>query len=280
MTRFSFLSALLFGFLAHGAQAQTLSYNSPDSVLISKSENFKPDTSRILVGVYIIKGFKADKDGNGFDCKDPYILRGNKEVWGSIWNVNDIPFFDSGTVCSNDAHQWSFDVQPTDDEWKIVVFDVDKDGINYRIDIGILAVENLDAFQDKRTELEDNGTLLSSGSLSINSRNQGFDISDDKDSPTSSEALQELPSAISLNQNYPNPFNPQTTITYQIDSPQHVRLDVFNAQGQRIQTLVDGMRPAGQHSVRFDAVGLSSGLYVYRLQTSGETLVRKMILVR
>ena len=90
----------------------------------------------------------------------------------------------------------------------------------------------------------------------------------------------ELPNAISLKQNYPNPFNPQTTITYQIDSPQHVRLDVFNAQGQRIQTLVDGVRAVGEYSIRFDAGGLPSGLYAYRLQTSGETRVRKMMLVR
>ncbi len=280
MKHFFFLSALLFGFLTHGSQAQTLSYNSPDSVLIAKSEYFTPDTSRVLVRVHIIEGFKADKDGNGFDCNDPYVLRGDKEVWRSIWNVNDISFFDSDTACVNSEYQWSFNITSNDDPESEIIFDVDVEGVNYTIVLLVYTMDGQETLTQKRIELENNGTLLSSGSLSINSRNQGFDIQDDKDSSTSSEAPQELPSAIFLDQNYPNPFNPQTTITYQIDSPQHVRLDVFNAQGQRIQTLVDGMQATGGHSVRFNASGLPSGIYVYRVQAGGEILTRKMILVR
>lgn len=263
--------------LAHG---QTLSYNSPDSVLIAKSEYFTPDTSRVLVRVHIIEGFKADKDGNGFDCNDPYVLRGDKDVWHSIWDAGKISFFDSGTACVNNEYQWSFDVTSNDDPESDIIFDVDVEGVNYTIVLLVYTMDGQETLAQKRIELEDNGTLLSSGSLSINSRNQGFDIQDDKDSSTSSEAPQELPNAISLEQNYPNPFNPRTTITYQIDTPQHVRLDVFNAQGQRIQTLVDGMRATGDHHISFDAAGLSSGVYVYRIHTETEAHTRKMLLVR
>ena len=90
----------------------------------------------------------------------------------------------------------------------------------------------------------------------------------------------ELPDAFALGQNYPNPFNPSTAIEYELPTPQHVRLEVFDASGRSVGVLVDGIRPAGTHSVRFDADNLPSGLYVYRLQANGETRTRKMTLLR
>ena len=90
----------------------------------------------------------------------------------------------------------------------------------------------------------------------------------------------ELPDAFALGQNYPNPFNPSTAIEYELPTPQHVRLEVFDATGRSVGVLTDGMRPAGTHSVRFDADNLPSGLYVYRLRANGETLTRKMTLLR
>ncbi len=90
----------------------------------------------------------------------------------------------------------------------------------------------------------------------------------------------ELPGAVALLQNYPNPFNPATEIEYELSAPERVRLEVFDAAGRSTGVLVNGMRPAGRHSVRFDASGLPSGLYAYRMQAGTETRVRKMILVR
>ena len=69
----------------------------------------------------------------------------------------------------------------------------------------------------------------------------------------------ELPDAFALGQNYPNPFNPSTAIEYELPAPQHVRLEVFDATGRSVGVLVDGIRPAGTHSVRFDADNLPSG---------------------
>ena len=80
--------------------------------------------------------------------------------------------------------------------------------------------------------------------------------------PVSVESV-ELPNAVSLLQNYPNPFNPSTAIEYELSGSEHVRLEVFDAQGRSARVLEDGIRPAGRHSVRFDADGLPSGLYIY-----------------
>ncbi len=98
-------------------------------------------------------------------------------------------------------------------------------------------------------------------------------------SPVSAES-DEFPGSVRLAQNYPNPFNPATSITYELASLGPVRLEVFDATGRSVAVFADGVEPSGRHSVRFDASGLPSGLYVYRLQAGGAALTRKMTLIR
>ncbi len=91
---------------------------------------------------------------------------------------------------------------------------------------------------------------------------------------------EDSPQRLSLSQNYPNPFNPSTRIEFTLDRAGDVRLDVFNITGQRVATLVEESMSAGQHAKLFDASHLSSGVYMYRLQTSTESLTRQMILIK
>jgi hypothetical protein len=89
------------------------------------------------------------------------------------------------------------------------------------------------------------------------------------------------PFTFSLDQNYPNPFNPSTLINFSIPQASNVRLDVFNMLGQRVASLVNGEAlNAGSHSVNFNAAALSTGVYIYRLQANGNTLTRKMTLIK
>ena len=78
----------------------------------------------------------------------------------------------------------------------------------------------------------------------------------------------ELPDAFSLFRNYPNPFNPVTHISYQLPASGEVTLEIFDLLGRRITTLVSQQQEAGQHEVSFDASGLSSGTYLYRLKVT------------
>lgn len=90
-----------------------------------------------------------------------------------------------------------------------------------------------------------------------------------------------VPTEFTLLQNYPNPFNPSTTIRYALPEDMQVELSVFNLLGQQVQTLVNGVRTAGEHVVKFDAAGLPSGMYFYRLKTSrGATIAQKMLLTK
>jgi hypothetical protein len=88
------------------------------------------------------------------------------------------------------------------------------------------------------------------------------------------------PSAFSLEQNYPNPFNPSTTITFSIPNEEFVSLKVFNSLGEEVAELVSETKPAGNYSVSFDASGLSTGIYFYKLSAVSFIQTRKMMLVK
>ncbi len=83
-----------------------------------------------------------------------------------------------------------------------------------------------------------------------------------------------------LNQNYPNPFNPSTVISYNLKQAGPVKLQVYNALGQLVATLVNNAQAAGDHQVRFNATGLTSGLYFYKLQAGNFTKTKKMMLIK
>jgi hypothetical protein len=83
-----------------------------------------------------------------------------------------------------------------------------------------------------------------------------------------------------LSQNYPNPFNPQTSIEFTMPVTGHVILDVFDANGAKVVTLVNGTQAKGKHTVSFNAKGLASGVYFYRLQGKGVDEMRKMVLLK
>jgi hypothetical protein len=89
-----------------------------------------------------------------------------------------------------------------------------------------------------------------------------------------------VPSEFALEQNYPNPFNPSTTIRYSLPLRARVTLTVFNSLGQQVELLRGEEQEAGYHEASFDATGLSSGVYFYRLTAGTTVLTRKMLLVR
>ena len=98
--------------------------------------------------------------------------------------------------------------------------------------------------------------------------------------------IQTRPEAFSLADNFPNPFNPTTTIKYALPQAADVELTVYNVVGQPVRTLVAEYQSAGRYAVEWDATNdsghsLSSGMYLYRLEASGEFLeVKKMLLLR
>jgi len=108
------------------------------------------------------------------------------------------------------------------------------------------------------------------------------------------ENMPQSPITFNLYQNYPNPFNPSTTIKFSIpnvtlslssraesrDEGSRVQLKVFDVLGKEVVTLVNEEKPAGNYEINFDASGLSSGIYFYKLSTGTFMETKKMILLR
>jgi flagellar hook assembly protein FlgD len=80
--------------------------------------------------------------------------------------------------------------------------------------------------------------------------------------------------------NYPNPFNPNTKIEYTIVKQTNVTLTISDILGREVSVLVNGKKNAGRYSVAWDATGVSSGIYIYTLQTDSERLSKRMMLVK
>ena len=95
-----------------------------------------------------------------------------------------------------------------------------------------------------------------------------------------------LPHTLYLEQNYPNPFNPQTTIGLHLEKPSVVTLEIYNAVGQKIRTLLANERlRAGDHQMLWDSKDekgeeVSSGVYIYKANAEGLSFSKKMSLVR
>ena len=99
------------------------------------------------------------------------------------------------------------------------------------------------------------------------------------------DILDEMPNQYSLSQNYPNPFNPTTTIIYQLPKTSKVSLTIYNIIGQKIKALINEKQSAGKHTVTWDGLDqngqhVSSGIYLFRLQTYDFIKTYKMLVVR
>ena len=88
------------------------------------------------------------------------------------------------------------------------------------------------------------------------------------------------PTVLALEQNFPNPFNPSTVIRYRLSAAGDVNLVVYDMLGREVRRLVDEYEPAGSYDVQFDASGLASGVYLYRLTAGTQSTVRRMVLMR
>jgi hypothetical protein len=88
------------------------------------------------------------------------------------------------------------------------------------------------------------------------------------------------PGHFALLQNYPNPFNPSTKIAFSLKTAGQTKLTVYDLLGREVAVLVDGVQSAGSHIVAFSGARFASGVYFYRLETAGTSIVKKMMLLK
>ncbi|MCK4812364.1 MAG: T9SS type A sorting domain-containing protein, partial [Candidatus Marinimicrobia bacterium] len=111
--------------------------------------------------------------------------------------------------------------------------------------------------------------------------NEGDTVSHRMDIWVSETAINNmLPQKFHCEQNYPNPFNPTTIISYQLPEVCDVHLDIYTASGRKLTSLVNVNQSAGYYRVTWDASGLPSGLYFYRISAGNYVKAHKMILMK
>ncbi len=96
---------------------------------------------------------------------------------------------------------------------------------------------------------------------------------------TDVQVPKKIPKSFGLFQNYPNPFNPGTTIKYELPRTSHVTLTVYDLLGKEVATLVNAVQEPGYKSVEWNAVGVASGVYFYRLRAGEFVQTRKLLLL-
>jgi hypothetical protein len=94
-----------------------------------------------------------------------------------------------------------------------------------------------------------------------------------------------VPGVYALDQNFPNPFNPTTSIRFAMKERALVTIKIYNVAGQRVRTLIDGVKGAGSYSITWDGknnlgADVGSGIYFYKMETKGFTQTKKMVLLR
>jgi len=105
-------------------------------------------------------------------------------------------------------------------------------------------------------------------------------ISNYPDALTSTGNNQQIPLRFGLEQNYPNPFNPSTVIKYQVPENVNVKLVIYDMLGKVVKTVVNEHKTAGSYEVTFDAKGLASGMYFYKMEAGDFSEVKKMMFIK
>jgi hypothetical protein len=226
-----------------------------------------------------------ERCGSERPADDPHVVQGSPRRWGAHEEV---------TANEHSAAvQYRFTGLTPGSEYFVAVEYVSPDGTPRTQDLtaGGVRIHEAVPVQASGTSLDfmrvpasayADGELL----LSVNRRGEGSAVVSRIRMKEGASAFAvepvtgQVPSAYDLSQNYPNPFNPSTVIRYQLPAAGRVTLKVYDTAGREVATLVNAQQQPGSYEVRFDAQGLSSGVYFYQLRSGDVTRTSKMVLLK
>lgn len=160
-----------------------------------------------------------------------------------------------------DQQDWTLKSTQSSNSWTDSDFQLDSPGNTYTVYYKTRAKDNSNQYSSYSSETSTSAVMVfnKKGSLA-------GDLA--------------VPEAYSLKQNYPNPFNPSTTISFALPEAGETKLAVYDELGREVANLFEGYLSAGTFEAKFDAVKLSSGMYLYKLTSGKYSEVRRMMLVK
>ncbi|MEP0004787.1 MAG: T9SS type A sorting domain-containing protein [Balneola sp.] len=162
-------------------------------------------------------------------------------------------------------------------DWAITLIDREED---IYID---MQSETSYSFNVEAKQKRPNVTSLMVGAVkqkSVNNSNPRFGITLTPSTSVSIDDEIAAPTEFELGQNYPNPFNPTTNINYFVGEAGPVNITVYNTMGQKVAELLNTTKREGSYQVSWNATGVASGIYYYRLTAPGQVLTRQMTLIK
>ncbi|PKL89435.1 MAG: hypothetical protein CVV23_05310 [Ignavibacteriae bacterium HGW-Ignavibacteriae-2] len=230
--------------------------NYYDIIDINGTRDFTLTQEMMEIGMHRINGLTYKM--NRIDETIPY---NQLEEWKFINSTNNFhPMHVHGVLLQVHSRNGNPNIPPNDKGWKDTVL------VNPNETVQMLVKFNDDSgiylLHCHYLEHEDDGMMLN---ILI-------------DASTNVENENSPPDTFELNQNYPNPLNQSTVISWKQPVSGFVSLKIFNTEGKEIVELVKANMKAGTHSINFDALNLSSGMYIYKLQNSNFVETKKMIL--
>jgi hypothetical protein len=234
--------------------------------------------------------FEPDQDYNGADTLQLIVSDGLSSDSAlfvvNVISVNDAPSAfdllkpeDSFVVDDIESvyFEWESSDDPDGDMLQYMMHVSRQDGVR---DTSVSCSENTNYSFNGITFLESGRDYLwwievTDGLVTVSSDTLSFQVSQ---LTYLTGDLQTIPTEFRLHQNFPNPFNPTTTIAFALPRTGHVSILIYNVLGQKMATLVDALKPAGNHRVTFDALDLPNGTYFYMIRCGSFQQIRKMTL--
>ncbi len=212
---------------------------------------------RHAAGLRNLRGIINDINVQGSEFSNLQGLSGSEifafTLTGTLhhkYGLIDASVPDSDPIVITGSHNWSRSANEDNDENTLIIHDI------------YLANQYMQEFKRRYNELGGTTAFTIPIITSIKEESELY------------------PSFITLEQNYPNPFNPMTTISFFMPERDFVDLSVYNLIGQKVENIFKGEVKAGKTVIDFRADDLSSGVYFYTLQTSNQTMSKKMILLK
>ncbi|HMB97673.1 MAG TPA: carbohydrate binding domain-containing protein [Balneolaceae bacterium] len=204
---------------------------------------------------------------------------------GEVWHVQLNQILTSQQIDAleiGESYTVSFDARSSANDRQLRLFFGEDGGAFTPVNITDFVISNtMETFDTSFTVDETFGAMKFGFEMGLSNEDVFIDnVSLELALATSVEELDNRPNQFSLDQNFPNPFNPTTNITFTIPQSSDVKLEVFNALGQKVATLVNGSRNAGSHTITFDASRFASGVYLYRLTSGNCVQINKMLLLK